>query len=96
MMMIICIIIYIYIYKGCIVSIFMKTNKVICLDTDIVDKLRKEINASGLINMLLIEHYNFFKSEKGIIDDVKAKIKAKKHENKVKKLIKAQLRRENE
>ena len=36
----------------------MKRNKIICIDEDIFEKLSHESNQSGLINDLLLNHYN--------------------------------------
>ena len=69
----------------------MKVNQTISLDYDLVQKLRGEANASGLINQLLTSHYGDPRSEEQIIDDVKAKIAEKeakiKHEKKFQKKL---------
>jgi len=36
----------------------MKTNKILSLDSDLVEKLREEANGSALVNKLLREHYD--------------------------------------
>jgi len=74
----------------------MKTSKLFTIDIEIAEKLRGEINASALINMLLMHHYKDCKSEDEIIKAVKAKIKAKKHQKRVKNMIKKQLNSEKE
>jgi len=42
----------------------MKINKQITLDSEIMEKLRQEVNASGLIERLLREHYEFNNEKK--------------------------------
>lgn len=61
----------------------MKVNKVICLDKEIIEKLREVDNTSALINKLLIEHFGDNRTDEEIIADVKDKIKAKKDETKL-------------
>jgi hypothetical protein len=46
--------IYIYIY----LYLFMKGNKLLSLDVELLEKLKKEGNASALINDLLKAHYS--------------------------------------
>jgi hypothetical protein len=57
----------------------------IYLSDELNNKLKSEENASGLIQNLLIDHYNDLKSEEQILKDVKEKIKAKEEERKNKK-----------
>ena len=42
----------------------MKTQKLLSLDEEIVQRLREEKNASELVNILLIKHYKFSESVK--------------------------------
>ena len=50
----------------------MKVNKLITIDYEIMLKLQKESNASGLINSMLIKHYkDVNKTEEEIIEEVK-------------------------
>ena len=68
----------------------MKQNKTICLEYDLIDKLRSEGNSSELISRLLNKHYQYYdKTDKQIIDEVKDKIQAK-----VKKKTNERLNRE--
>jgi len=69
--------IYTYIYKGLLLSLFMKVQKLFTIDYELLDRL-KDTNASALINSLLMKHYNDYKTEEEIIADVKAKLKAEK------------------
>ena len=60
----------------------MKVHKVISLDLEVVQRLKEEDNASGLINSLLIKNYKDLRGEEEIIEDVKKKIKENKKKEK--------------
>lgn len=54
----------------------MKVNRSYTLDFEVVEKLKKEDNASDLINNLLLKFFNISeKSEEQILKDVENKIK---------------------
>ena len=74
----------------------MKVHKVISLDYELAIKLKEEDNASGLINSLLMSHYKDLRSDDEIINEVKVKINKKEKDIKLQKLIKKQLKREEE
>ena len=71
----------------------MKKNKTICLDSELMDRLAEESNASGLIEELLTDHYQHVRPEGQSDKDRKAwllksmaKDKLKqKHEKELKK-----------
>ena len=70
----------------------MKTAKLFTIDLEIVQKLQKESNASGLVNELLIRHYSKHTlSEDEVIEDVKKKINAKEKQAETDRMIKERL-----
>ena len=57
----------------------MKVQKTICIDVELLEKLQKENNASGLINDLLINYFNapgsYFEKKYKQIKEAEAKLK---------------------
>ena len=49
----------------------MKANKVISLDVDLLEQLKREPNASGLINDLVREHFQFKDIKKMSLEEKK-------------------------
>ena len=47
---------YTYIYKGVSLSCFMKIGKLLTLDIEVVEYLKKQDNASSLVNRLILEN----------------------------------------
>ena len=56
----------------------MKVQKLIMLDYELVQRLKKEDNASALINSLVMAHYKDNRSEDQIIKDTKELMKENK------------------
>lgn len=66
----------------------MKAQKLITLDLEIMEKLSKEANASGLINNLLIAHYKVkrLRTKEEVMRDIKALSIKEKAEKELEKL----------
>lgn len=64
----------------------MKLNKIFSIDLEMYELLKKEDNASKIINDLLLKHYkDYNKTDKQIIEEVKNMIKERESKEFIKK-----------
>ena len=77
---------------------FMKVQKLLTLDLDLVNLLKKEDNASAVVNALLIAHYNSNikqkQTEQEIVEEVK--LKMKKEEERLERIEKEEREKKEE
>jgi len=67
-------------------------NKMITVPHELYLKLSRESNASGLIQQLLIKHYQ--NNDAGVIDEVKEKMREEQRQVEVKEMIADRLSKE--
>ena len=74
----------------------MASNMTISLPSEIRERLKKEANQSALIARLLSEYFNDCRTEEQILEDTKKAIEKKEHDEKLQKMIEAQLKKEED
>jgi len=69
----------------------VKQNKIFCIDEEIVDRLKKETNASGLVNRLLKQYYEEKEFDNLTAEQLEQKIRIAEFKEKAEQQLKEEI-----